>query len=84
LRVAARDNSALDMSWLGRGRTTLPPTQMSRHKVPAPRPQPATIANQPSLSAGDAASAPVPDDAIQLTPDVAAITERYPLLRNAL
>jgi uncharacterized repeat protein (TIGR03809 family) len=86
LREASRDNSALDMSWLGRGRATLPPSQMSRHQVHALRPQPAAIADEPSRSnvTAEATSAPVVDDAMELTPDVVAITERYPLLRNAL
>jgi hypothetical protein len=86
LREASRDNSAIDMSWIGRGRPALPRSRVSRDPVHAPRPQPAQIAIEPSLSdaTGEANSAPATDEVMELTPEVAAITERYPLLRNTL
>jgi uncharacterized repeat protein (TIGR03809 family) len=82
LREASRNNSAVDMSWLGRGRRTLPPSQVPRLQVRAP--QPARIADASSLSDVTGEATPATDDAMELTPDVATIAERYPLLRNAL
>jgi uncharacterized repeat protein (TIGR03809 family) len=76
LREASRDNSAIDMSWLGRGWATLPRSQMSRDQVHPLPPRPVEI-----VDTGETTSVPA-TDAMKLTP--AAITERYPLLRNAL
>jgi uncharacterized repeat protein (TIGR03809 family) len=86
LREATRDNSVIDMSWLGRSRTALPRSQISRDPVHALRPQPVQIAAEPSHSnrTGEATSAPTKDDTAELTAEVAAIAERYPLLRNVL
>jgi uncharacterized repeat protein (TIGR03809 family) len=95
LREASRDNTAIDLSWLGRPRTKLPP--LERWPDPVHRPQPAAISAEPPRSIisivpepdpappEERSEAPVPDNAWGLTRDIAAaITERYPLLRNAL
>src|ERR1700682_1159074 len=106
---ASRDNSAIDISWLGRSRATramLPSAETSREWVHRFQPQPARIAAEPppravSVAAApdrvysdSAASAPEEDaptlhpslDPVldRLTRDVAAVTERYPLLRNVM
>jgi uncharacterized repeat protein (TIGR03809 family) len=96
MREASRDNSAVDISWLGRSRATLPRGERLRDQVHRLQPRPAEIADQPaasvisivpetdSLCSEEAPSAPAMDDASELTPDMTAIAERYPLLRNAL
>ena len=94
MREASRDNSAVDMSWLGRSRATLPREGL-RDQVH--RPQPAAIAADPSppeisivpeaarVCSQDAPSAPAIDITLELTRDIAAaVAERYPVLRNAL
>jgi uncharacterized repeat protein (TIGR03809 family) len=40
-REASLDNSAIDVAWLGRPRSLLPPPVYSRERVPRLRPQPA-------------------------------------------
>ena len=95
VREASLNNSAIDMSWLGRTSAALPRGEGMRDQVH--RRQPAEIAAEPppaitsivpaaDLDCSDEAlSAPVPDNAWELTRDIAAaITERYPLLHNAL
>lgn len=101
-REASRDNSAVDLSWLGRSaapRATLP-DQLDR-----PQSRPAQIAAElPTqevsivpetnhVNTDEAPSAPAIDTitkepasyrASELTPDIAVMQERYPLLRNAL
>jgi len=104
LREASRDNSAVDVSWLGRTRATLPRGEALRDQVHRLQPQPAQIPAEPppdvSIAAetdrvcsDDAPSAPEADapamdpalrNASELTLDMSAIQERYPLLRNAL
>jgi uncharacterized repeat protein (TIGR03809 family) len=64
LREANRDNSAVDMSWLGRTMATLPHGE--------------------GLRSNEAPAAPAAKNTSELTPNIAAIAERYPLLRNAL
>jgi uncharacterized repeat protein (TIGR03809 family) len=94
IREASLDNAAVDMSWLGRTRATLP---RERQRDRMPRPQPAAIAAEPSppvlsivpesarVCSQDAPSAPAMDPPSELTMDIAAaVAERYPLLRNAL
>jgi uncharacterized repeat protein (TIGR03809 family) len=46
-REAARDNSAVDMSWIGRPRTVPPPTDIFSGQVHRPRPQPAPLPAKP-------------------------------------
>jgi uncharacterized repeat protein (TIGR03809 family) len=104
MREASRDNSAVDISWLGRRSATLPGGDMLRDQVHRFAP-PAEIPTVPPVSdvsilpetahvcSDEAPSAPdsaVPtldpglDNASTLTLDIAAIEQRYPLLRNAL
>lgn len=94
LREASRNNTAIDVSWLGRPRTALPRDEGWRGPVRLRQPALTEIpVEQPSRSpivlvsdtagAEDALSAKaIGDSAAKLTP--AAIAERYPLLRNAL
>jgi len=93
LREASRDNSAVDISWLGRSRATLPRGEMLRvHRLPAhipAVPPPTDVSILPETVCSDEApSAPglaaSMDNASELTLDIAAIEQRYPLLRNAL
>ena len=125
---AARDNFAVDVSWLGRPRTTLPRDIWPSHghrftpqrppiPVEPPRPDASISAQTVQLRSAEASSAPVskeraiassPEPALEpalepvlepalepvmarvgpimdkLTRDIAAITERYPLLRNVM
>jgi hypothetical protein len=92
-REASLDNSAIDVSWLGRTRATLPRGDRLRDQVASP--QPPEIAEQPlrsgvsnlletDLVCSDVApSAPAMRSAPELL-DITAIEQRYPLLRNAL
>jgi hypothetical protein len=92
-REASLNNSALDMSWLGR---TMASGEESRDRVHRLSPQPKEIPAEPLPSmisivpatelacSGEALSAPAIDDALELTPEMAGIAERYPLLHNAL
>jgi hypothetical protein len=95
IREASRDNSAIDISWLGRTRTTLPRGEMLRDQVHRIQPPPEQIAADPPssdvsivsetvrLSSDEVPS--VPDlRTAELMPDIAVMHERYPLLRNAL
>ena len=94
-REASFDNSAVDMSWLGR--IAAPPRTEQRRDQPERRPQTVEIplesldvsmSAEPELVvADDAPSAPAMDTpdldvGYELTLD--AIAQRYPLLRNAL
>jgi uncharacterized repeat protein (TIGR03809 family) len=94
-REASRNNNAIDLSWLSRPRTKLPPVE----GLPAivHRPKPAAIPAEPPRSIisivpkadpaplEEAPVTPVSDRSWEFTRDItAAITERYPLLRNAL
>ena len=91
---ASRDNSAVDISWLGRTRATPPRGHALRHQVHRLQPLAVEIADQRSLAdAAPLAEAEqvYPDDAApamggvsELMPDIDAIEQRYPLLRNAL
>ena len=91
---ASLDNFPVDMSWLGRGRTALPPRQpISNVHV---EPQPVQISTEPPPSdfsvmadkdhgpADNASLAPNMESPPELTRDVEAIEQRYPSLRNAL
>jgi uncharacterized repeat protein (TIGR03809 family) len=99
-REASLDNSAIDLSWLGRGRPTLPRDgrlRADRLRVQArplpPRSAEIAVKLAPDLPIAveidqtvslEAPSAPVMDHASELTLDLASIQQRYPLLRNAL
>jgi uncharacterized repeat protein (TIGR03809 family) len=97
LREASLDNSAIDISWLGRGGRTPPPRgERLLDQVHRPQPQRTEIANQPRRSdvlvaaeaghvySDDVPSAPAMDSVSEPMPAIAAIEQRYPLLRNAL
>jgi uncharacterized repeat protein (TIGR03809 family) len=93
---ASRDNSAVDVSWLGRARPTSARGQALRHQVHRLQPLAVEIADQRLLAvvsapveaertySDHAASAPPMDGVPDLMPDIDAIEQRYPLLRNAL
>lgn len=97
-REASFDNSAIDMSWLGRTQTALPRVERLRDQ-PDRRPPPVEIPAEVSppdvsmsaepahVAADEAPSAPAMDapalnDGPEPTLDT--IEQRYPLLRNAL
>ena len=94
LREASRDNTAIDMSWLGRTMAPLPRGERLRNQVrlqPQPveipvEPPPSVISIVPETDPVCAREAPSPvaidDDAT--APGMTAIAARYPLLRNAL
>ena len=98
-REASLDNSAMDMSWLGRVPSALPggdrlPERVQLHQpksVPVPVEPPRVIpddmlaALESQLIASDEAPcAPAPDEASLPTLDLNVMQQRYPLLRNAL
>lgn len=97
MREASLDNTAIDLSWLGRrggtasSRGEVPRDEVHRQTQPAaiaaePPPSAISIVPEPYGTGSDeAASAPATDSAFELTLGIAAaITERYPLLHNAL
>jgi uncharacterized repeat protein (TIGR03809 family) len=96
LREASRDNSAVDISWLGRSRTALPRSEWLRDQADRLPPPPAKITAEPlssevsiatqtaRVSSDDAPSAPAIDVVPELTPVMSGIAQRYPLLRNTL
>jgi hypothetical protein len=91
---ASRDNSAVDVSWLGRARPTSARGQALRHQVHRLQPLAVEIADQrllvnasPPAEAEQVCSddtAPAMDGVAELMLDTDAIERRYPLLRNAL
>jgi uncharacterized repeat protein (TIGR03809 family) len=95
-REASRDNSAVDISWLGRSRTSLPRGQSLRDQVDRLPPQPAEVRDEPSpvdflaaagtahVFSAEAPSAPAMDNLSERMPEIDTIGQRYPLLRNAL
>jgi uncharacterized repeat protein (TIGR03809 family) len=91
---ASYDNTAVDMSWLGRSmaarrsekwRDSVHLLQPLAVEIPAEAPPGNSIAPQAD-AAGSAEALLVRAiyEAAELTPDLAPIAERYPLLRNAL
>jgi uncharacterized repeat protein (TIGR03809 family) len=95
-REASRNNTVIDMSWLGQTRTVLPRGNSWRDQAHLARPKPSEIsAERPAgisivpkpdpVCAEQAFSTQAMDDNTrELTPDVAATAQRYPLLRNTL
>jgi uncharacterized repeat protein (TIGR03809 family) len=100
LREASRDNSAVDMSWVGRIGTTTRPRGKTVHDqahrlapapIPKPSPQPIVVmsAETDRVSSDEAPSVPAMETpalggVAERLPDIDAIERRYPLLRNAL
>jgi uncharacterized repeat protein (TIGR03809 family) len=93
-REASRDNSAVDLTWLGR-RAALPPRRATLpDQVDRPQFKPAQIAAElplhdvsivPETNHGVSDEAPsAPAMAEASAPTLDAIEQRYPLLRNAL
>jgi uncharacterized repeat protein (TIGR03809 family) len=93
---ASCDNTAIDMSWLGRARAA---PRGERWRDPVHRLQPMAVEisaeRPPAISIVPQAEGvadeeealstpPIYDEASELTPGTATIAERYPLLRNAL
>jgi uncharacterized repeat protein (TIGR03809 family) len=95
-REAARDHSALDISWPGHDRAmptrseTLrerfhrPPSPSLKIVAELPRNVASTAAETDHVFADEAPSAPAMDNASDPALDIDAIGRRYPLLRNAL
>jgi uncharacterized repeat protein (TIGR03809 family) len=99
-REASLDNSAIDLSWLGGGRPTLPRDGglradwlrvQPRPLAPPPAEIPVKLAPDMPIAVDidqivslEAPSAPAMDHASALTLDLASIQQRYPLLRNTL
>jgi uncharacterized repeat protein (TIGR03809 family) len=91
---ASRDNSAVDISWLGRARATSVRGQALRHQVHRLQPLAVEIADERLLvdaakpaeaeRVGSDDTAAAMDGVAELMPDIDAIEQRYPLLRNAL
>jgi uncharacterized repeat protein (TIGR03809 family) len=90
MREGSRDNSAVDISWLGRNRISASVIEPVAHNV-------SILAKSDHVSSDDAPSAPVADASVlyqsaglalenapEQTLDIASIEQRYPLLRNAL
>jgi len=94
-REASHDNTAIDISWLGRANAA-PRGVRWRDPVRLPQPVTAKIAAEPppeisiapptgGVAAAQAPSAQrIDDEVLAPPPGIAAIAERYPLLRNAL
>lgn len=99
-REASLDNSAIDMSWLGRTGAATPPRGKTIHHqarrlspVPAPEPPPRQSVGMPPeivrVATDEAPSVPALETpalsgVAELLPTIDAIERRYPLLRNAL
>ena len=93
-REASRDNHAIDLSWIGRARTSLPRNELRRGAAPLPRMTDTPIMPPQEivsiLAAGNSAVSkapsvgPPPEDPFAAVLDLAPIAARYPLLRNTL
>jgi uncharacterized repeat protein (TIGR03809 family) len=91
VREASCDNSAVDISWLGRNRTALPRGGPLRDQVHRLQQRPMELPAEPvptktgHIDSDEAPSVPAVESAsVPTSSDVSAIAERYPLLRNAL
>jgi uncharacterized repeat protein (TIGR03809 family) len=93
-REASCDDRAIGMFWLGRPRTALPreenwpdqPRVSQSVEISAERALENSILLFSAVVGEEGAlpSQPIGDGATGLTPDMATIAERYPVLRNAL
>jgi len=90
---ASPDNRAIDLSWLGRRRTTLPQNDFRRGLVHLPRvaaipiepPQDTSVLPEDDNAVNETHSVgPLPEDAFAAVLDLATIAARYPLLRNTM
>jgi hypothetical protein len=95
MREASRDNSAVDMSWLGRTAAAPLRAEQLRNQpdrkpppleIPGDLTPPVSISAEPEHVVSDEApSAPLVDTpALDDVPTLDVIAQRYPLLRNAL
>ncbi len=92
MHEASPDNSAIDISWLGRSRTA-PLHERLHDLVRRPQPHPTAIADQPPAPDVRVAAptahvwsddAPAIAEVPEPMRDLKTIEQRYPLLRNAL
>ena len=98
-REALKNNSAIDVSWLGIPRTKLPLVETVREKAQSVPLQPSQMpleslhdvlvaAEAPTPLSEEVFSStlgePVPEHISRLTLDISTIRDRYPLLHNAL
>jgi hypothetical protein len=92
-REASRDNRAIDLSWLGRGRTALPQNEFRRGRADLSRVDeiPVNPSQEISISPEDESVVseihsvePLAEDTFAAVLDLATIAARYPLLRNTL
>jgi uncharacterized repeat protein (TIGR03809 family) len=92
-REALPDNRAIDLSWLGRPRTVLPPSVFRSDVIHRPRalevavnlsPKISDLPEVDSVGVSEMSSAKALQEDVALAPDLTTITDRYPLLRNAL
>ena len=76
MRETSRDHSAIDISWLGRARATLPRGEMLPDQTHRFQPQPAPIAAEPSPSVVsiNLATAHVPSDEVPSAPESMAFS----------
>src|ERR1700759_3542015 len=90
---ATRDNMAVDLSWLGRARTTIPRNELRRRPAALPRiadvpiapPQQTSVLLDDDLFVSEERVAQPPAaDAFAAVLDRAAFAARYPILRNTL
>ncbi|MBR0694671.1 TIGR03809 family protein [Bradyrhizobium lablabi] len=97
-REASLDNSPIDLSWLGRGRSSLPRRGALPARMPVRQPDPVVLAQ--STMTAVAAALETASALLEETPqrvdtrppeiptlpvlDLASIQARYPLLRNTL
>ena len=95
---ASHNNSAVDFSWLGRGRSTPPRSDYFRERAPRFQPELSELPAKPTphLVASEAEIEQVEADELPVAPDLPDVAEpamaltldamqqRYPLLRNAM
>ena len=90
-REASRDNRAIDLSWIGRGRTALPRNELRRDPSPRmadipvvpPEEIVSILAAENDVVSERRPTEPQSEDAFSTVPDLTIVT-RYPLLRNTL
>ncbi|HET7889132.1 MAG TPA: TIGR03809 family protein [Bradyrhizobium sp.] len=90
---ARRDNTPVDLSWLGRARTAIPRNELRRGPVALPKiadvpiapPEPAaTVAEENVVVGREPLAEPLAEDAWASVLDLATVAARYPILRNTL